>query len=481
MCICYVFLYFAANRIQALIAFPGRDINIKEITNHPAGLLVSEKVSYTAPSGNTINGVYVDNWSDRVVYYFHGNGAPLEYFYSDIDYISWLWYTVIAVEYPWYWDATGMPYLDENRDFSNVFYTNMKKTLWFEDKDVIIWWYSVGTALAIDFAKQRDFDSLVLFSPLSSLYDMSAKTFWFPLQKLFFLEESYSSKESIKSIEEPTLIIHGNDDKVVPFQQGRVVYENSAASRKKFIEIDDFGHSLIPERYGEVLTWYIQDFLSPTENSADQKELFLDKDLALQILEKYQNELTIKNLDLTTDESITKYVDPSIPFNEKWYIPENLRALSLDFIIDTKWNAQMREQAAVALELMAEAFYSEFWENMVVVSTYRSYNYQAGIKARWCPDNLCAKAGHSEHQWWLAVDFWSASTQSYWDNSERLTNFYTWLYENAHEYGFHNTYQNGREVDGYDTEPWHWRYVWIDFARYLHENEITFAEHFYRK
>jgi len=63
------------------------------------------------------------------------------------------------------------------------------------------------------------------------------------------LENSYISKDRIQDITEPTLIIHGNNDKVVPFEQGKLVYENSPAEKKFFIEIDNFGHSLIPERY----------------------------------------------------------------------------------------------------------------------------------------------------------------------------------------------------------------------------------------
>lgn len=478
ICICYVALFFSASRIETFITFPWRDINLKEITNHPAGLLVSEKVSYVSDSWDTITWVYIDNDSDKVVYYFHGNGAPIEYFYSDIQFISDLWYTVIALEYPWYGESTWVPSLENNREFSRIFYENMKELLAFEDQDLIIWGYSIGTALAVDFAKDKSFDSLILFAPISSRYDMSEKAFWFPLQKIFFLEDSYISKEVIKTIEEPTIIIHGNTDKVVPMKQWQLVYNNSAAQRKKFIEIDDFGHSLIPERYWQVLRWYISNFLSG-DTLQDVQNIFLDQDLALSLLEKYQKKARIDNLDFISDDSYTKYVDPSISFSEVWYIPEDLKKLDRTFIIDSRWDAQLREQAGKEFESLAEAFFEEFNEKVVVVSTYRSYAYQAGIKARWCPDNLCAKAGHSEHQSGLWIDLWSASTKSFWDSSERLTRFYTWLDENAHMYGFHNTYQNGVDIDGYDIEPWHWRYVGQEFASYLLEQDITFAEHYY--
>jgi hypothetical protein len=86
--ISYFLLLFFAKNIEMEITFPGKDINLKEITNHPAGLSIAQEISFTSTSGNTISGIYIDNQSEKIVYYFHGNGAPIEYFYSDIEYIS---------------------------------------------------------------------------------------------------------------------------------------------------------------------------------------------------------------------------------------------------------------------------------------------------------------------------------------------------------------------------------------------------------
>jgi len=461
------------------MTFPWKDVNLKQLTNHPAGIIAAEEVFLTSDQGNTIHGMYIDNGADKTVYYFHGNGAPMDHFYTEMRYIADLGYNLISYDFPGYWKSTWEPTQEEIHNFSEIFYNEMKEVLRIQDEDLIVWWYSVWTALAIDFAKDKDFDSLILFSPLASRYDMSSKMFGFPLQKLFFLGNSLVSKESIKLIDEPTLIVHGNRDIVVPFAQGMIVYENSPASEKYFIEIDDLGHSLITERYWEVLSWYLQNFLQ--DKWIREQKIVLDRKMASELLKKYQTERYIKNLDLESDESYTKYVDPTVPFATISYIPKDLRRLDTTYISDTKWNAQMRDIAAESLERMAQKFYDDVWEKMVVVSTYRSYAYQAWIKARWCPDNLCAKAGYSEHQSGLAVDFWSASSQSYWDSSEKLTSFYQWLNENAHNYWFHNPYRNGLEIDGYDIEPWHWRYVWNRAAAYLKQQDITFAELYYRK
>jgi D-alanyl-D-alanine carboxypeptidase len=53
------------------------------------------------------------------------------------------------------------------------------------------------------------------------------------------------------------------------------------------------------------------------------------------------------------------------------------------------------------------------------------------------------------------------------------------MQENAHLYGFHNTYQKGMEVDGKMVEPRHRRYVGVELATHLHESGQTIAEYFY--
>ncbi|MDR0772330.1 MAG: D-alanyl-D-alanine carboxypeptidase family protein [Candidatus Peribacteria bacterium] len=75
-----------------------------------------------------------------------------------------------------------------------------------------------------------------------------------------------------------------------------------------------------------------------------------------------------------------------------------------------------------------------------MVSAYRSYSYQAQIK-QGCGDTWCAKPGYSEHQSGLAVDVFEASNEGNWRNTPSLHKYFDWLVENAHKYGFHNTYQ----------------------------------------
>lgn len=190
-----------------------------------------------------------------------------------------------------------------------------------------------------------------------------------------------------------------------------------------------------------------------------------------------QEENTV--IDPISDDSIKKFVTSNKSFNNKKYVPNGLVSISSKYVYDTKWwNQVLRSVANEALQSMAKQFFNDTWEKIEVVSAYRSYIYQKWIKDWWCPDNLCAKAGYSEHQSWLAMDLWSATTNSVWKNNEKLQKYYKWLDENAYKYGFHNTYQKWLRIDWYEIEPWHWRYVWNELSKYLRENNQTLAEYY---
>lgn len=105
-------------------------------------------------------------------------------------------------------------------------------------------------------------------------------------------------------------------------------------------------------------------------------------------------------------------------------------------------------------------------------SSYRSYKTQTALSEH-CKKNHCAEAGSSEHQAGLALDL-GVNGKSLDQKS------LSWLKENAHKRGFHQTYQKGVQIDGKKIEPRHWRYVGIDLATELWEKKLSFAEWFYK-
>jgi pimeloyl-ACP methyl ester carboxylesterase len=83
----------------------------------------------------------------------------------------------MAYDYPGYGKSTGMPYKENVEKYSQLFYEHIKTKKNLIDEEIIIWGYSVGTAVATDFASKNDFEKIILISPLASRYDMSMKFF----------------------------------------------------------------------------------------------------------------------------------------------------------------------------------------------------------------------------------------------------------------------------------------------------------------
>lgn len=120
---------------------------------------------------------------------------------------------------------------------------------------------------------------------------------------------------------------------------------------------------------------------------------------------------------------------------------------------------------------------------LIINSSYRSFKDQKEIydkyksqKGESYADSIAAHAGFSEHQTGMAIDI-----QTYGSTANTFEEFdeFKWLKDNAHKYGFILRYPKDKEyLTGYAYESWHYRYVGIEAATYIYENNITFDEYY---
>ena len=163
---------------------------------------------------------------------------------------------------------------------------------------------------------------------------------------------------------------------------------------------------------------------------------------------------------------------------EENYIPSDLELLDTNYSLDNKY---LRKEAKYFFELMAKDAKIEGY-TIIAVSAYRSYNYQKKLFSTYVENKgydyalkCSAKAGHSEHQTGLALDIADHSLD--YDNFN-LTKEFNWIKKNAHKYGFILRYPKAKyHITGFKYEPWHYRYVGIDIAKYIYENNLTFEEY----
>lgn len=120
---------------------------------------------------------------------------------------------------------------------------------------------------------------------------------------------------------------------------------------------------------------------------------------------------------------------------------------------------------------------------LIVNSSYRSYQDQEETYNNYSSwygsdeaDKIAARPGFSEHQTGLSLDIQSYKTNR---NNFEESDAFKWLQDNAYKYGFILRYPKDLEyLTGYNYESWHYRYVGIEAATYIHENNITYDEYY---
>ena len=125
----------------------------------------------------------------------------------------------------------------------------------------------------------------------------------------------------------------------------------------------------------------------------------------------------------------------------------------------------------------------------LVISSYRTYDDQKAMLLKkynsfrdkgYSQEDAQVEAlkwaaypGYSEHQLGLAIDVGTS-------NSEKCSKdrVWSWLKEHCAEYGFIWRYSEEKsDITGISNEPWHFRYVGVEAATYIMENNLCLEEY----
>lgn len=207
------------------------------------------------------------------------------------------------------------------------------------------------------------------------------------------------------------------------------------------------------------------------EEERDRNEDFEDqiKDLAgtVGVLDK---------LAQTDEELLQKY--SRVYFLNENYQPEDLDAIDREYLYDENnleyAHADVEPHLSDMLDDAADDDI-DLW----IVSGYRSFDEQEALKGDYLvrygsgSNAFSADQGYSEHQLGTTFDFTTTGLSGGLDGFE-ATAAYEWLLDNAHEYGFVLSYPDGNSY--YVFEPWHWRFVGVELAEDLHDDDENFYD-----
>lgn len=224
------------------------------------------------------------------------------------------------------------------------------------------------------------------------------------------------------------------------------------------------------ERYASLLAQFKQanEFLTDEQ----KRNIELERD-------KRRNEKDIDRLEkLTTidPELLKKY--SKVFFLSENYNPPKLEDIKEEYKITAGKDLQILEEVEPFLhDMLKDA--NDAGVNLRVISAFRSFETQMQLKSNYVTtygsgaNQFSADQGYSEHQLGTTVDFGTPEVPGAYMSFEDTAAF-TWLTENAHEYGFIMSYPSGNSY--YQYEPWHWRFVGTDLAEDLFDDGTVFYE-----
>ena len=147
--------------------------------------------------------------------YFHGNAEDIFFSKELADRIKQnLSVNILIVEYPGYSIYKQSKSGDIILEDSLFIFDYLTHKLLVEPNHIYVFGRSIGTGPASYLSCQREFASLVLMSPFTSIKDVAKHLVGF---FSFMISERFTNNEYLKKCTCPILFIHGQQDKLIPY------------------------------------------------------------------------------------------------------------------------------------------------------------------------------------------------------------------------------------------------------------------------
>lgn len=208
---------------------------------HPRDLNV-EDVWLTASDGVRLHAWWIpDDKSKFTFLAFHGNTSNIANRAPIYEFLRSTPANVFAVEYRGYGHSEGKPSeAGLNRD-ADAAYEYLVNTKGIDGKAIISFGQSLGTAVATRLAAHREFAGLILEAPFPSGSRLASRFFWFLPGFSLLVRGQFDTRFWLKEVHVPVLIVHCDQDPIIPFHFGQEVYEEALAP-KSFLEVKGSCH-----------------------------------------------------------------------------------------------------------------------------------------------------------------------------------------------------------------------------------------------
>jgi pimeloyl-ACP methyl ester carboxylesterase len=229
--------------LAAILYFAQRSMMYFPETIHTppaeAGLPEAEEVTLTASDGERIIAWHVAPHDGKpVILYFHGNGGALRYRVERFRKLIGDGLGLVALEYRGYGGSSGNP--SEAGMIADAEAAYAFAGAHYKAQQLVLWGESLGSGVAVALAAEKPVGRVILEAPFTSAAAVAATRYWYMPVRLL-MKDQFRSDERIGKITEPVLILHGLQDRTVPFAMGERMFDLTKA-RKHIVRFLDGGH-----------------------------------------------------------------------------------------------------------------------------------------------------------------------------------------------------------------------------------------------
>jgi hypothetical protein len=242
---------------NANLYFPIRSV---DVTPHGLGLAFDE-AAFVAADGVQLQGWYVPaaEADAPVVLFFNGNGGNIGHRLEKLAVLHQLGLSVLLFDYRGYGASSGRPSEKGLYADGEAAYRYLRDVRKVPRERIIAHGESLGGAVAIELASRLPVGAVIFESSFTSVADMARRMFPF-LPVGLLVRQRYDSLSRIARVKAPVLVMHSPQDDIVPYEQGRLLFE-AAPQPKAFAELrGDHNNGFLES--GAAYSEAIRDFLA---------------------------------------------------------------------------------------------------------------------------------------------------------------------------------------------------------------------------
>jgi fermentation-respiration switch protein FrsA (DUF1100 family) len=161
--------------------------------------------------------------SSQVLLFFHGNAGNISHRLESIRQFLDLGLSVLIIDYRGFGQSGGNTTEKGIYRDADAAWRYLTEDRGIAAGDIVLFGRSLGASVASRLAAQQQASALIVESSFTSVPDVAQELYpWLPARWLSRF--SHATRDYIRDVRCPVLVIHSRDDEIIPFHHGEAIF-----------------------------------------------------------------------------------------------------------------------------------------------------------------------------------------------------------------------------------------------------------------